>query len=107
MVKDYFGIGNIFVNRRHDNHTENLYRYCVRSVKDLDTKIIVFFDQYTLKSDKLSDFKKFKSCISLIKKKRHLTVKGLKEIRQIVSTMNKGKLKKSLESSEAIRQASR
>ena len=37
-VKAFFGCGNIFINRRHDNHNENLYRYCVRSLDDLDKK---------------------------------------------------------------------
>ncbi len=104
LVKEYFEIGNLFINRRHDNHRENLYRYCVRSVKELDSTIIPFFDKYSLKSDKLSDYKKFKKCILLIKQKKHLTNSGLRTIRQIAKTMNKGKSKKFLESSEAIRQ---
>ena len=91
LVKKFFGLGSIYINRRHDNHRENLYRYCVRSVKDLSSTIVTFFDQYLLKSDKKSDFQKFKKCLMLIEKKQHLTVEGLEKIRQIVKTMNKGK----------------
>ena len=93
MVQSFFGIGNIFVNRRHDNHRENLYRYCVRSVQDLDEIIVPFFSNYPLKSAKSADFEKFKLCLMLIKNKQHLIDSGLEEIRTIKSTMNKGKLK--------------
>jgi hypothetical protein len=34
-LQEFFECGRIFVNRRYDNHKENLYRYCVRSLKDL------------------------------------------------------------------------
>ena len=106
LIKEFFQVGSIYVNRRHDNHRENLYRYCVRAISELDNVIIPFFDEYTLKSDKLFDFEKFKNCVRLIKSKSHLTVSGLKEIRSIAKTMNNGRIKNSLESSEAIRQAS-
>lgn len=91
-IKKFFGTGNIFINRRHDNHRENLYRYCVRSVKDLDSAIIPFFDKFSLKSDKLSDFKNFKKCVTLIKQKQHLKEEGFEKIRQIANGMNRGKL---------------
>lgn len=95
IVQNYFGVGNIFINRRHDNHKEDLYRYCVRSVKDLDEIIVPFFSNYPLRSAKVSDFEKFKLCLMLIKNKQHLTDSGLEEIRTITSTMNRGKLKNS------------
>src|SRR3989338_8223795 len=41
-IEKYFGCGKIFINRRHDNHKENLYRYCVRSKKQLIEIIIPF-----------------------------------------------------------------
>lgn len=104
LIKEFFGVGNLYINRRHDNHKENIYRYCVRSINDLDFRVVPFFNKYPLKSDKLSDFKKFKECMELIKNKQHLTFKGLKRIKQIVQTMNR-KRTHSLESSEAIRQA--
>ena len=106
LIKEFFKVGSIYVNRRHDNHKENLYRYCVRALDELDNVIIPFFDEYHLKSDKLSDFEKFKNCVRLIKSKSHLTVIGLNEIRSIARTMNKGRIKNSLESSEAIRRVS-
>ena len=28
-LKDFFGVGGVSINRRHDNHKEHLYRYIV------------------------------------------------------------------------------
>ena len=30
MLHKYFGVGNIYINKRYDNHKEHLYRYVVR-----------------------------------------------------------------------------
>ncbi len=43
IFRKYFKCGKIFENKRYDNHNENIYRYCVRSISDLDEKIIPFF----------------------------------------------------------------
>jgi len=87
-VKAFFGCGNIFINRRHDNHNENLYRYCVRSLDDLDKKIIPFFKKYQLQTHKKNDFLIFKKVIKLMIKKEHLTTQGRKEILNLISKMN-------------------
>ena len=42
-IRDFFGIGSIYINKRYDNHKENLYRYVVRKRKDLLEVIIPFF----------------------------------------------------------------
>ena len=42
-LQSFFGCGRIFVNRRYDNHRENLYRFCVRSFIDLKERVIPFF----------------------------------------------------------------
>src|SRR5215216_3762231 len=34
ILQQFFGCGRIFINRRHDNHKEHLYRFCVRAVGD-------------------------------------------------------------------------
>src|SRR3990167_9821942 len=52
LLKNFFGCGKIFINRRHDNHKENIYRYCVRSLKELDQVIIPFFKANRLRTSK-------------------------------------------------------
>ena len=56
-IKKFFECGRIFINRRHDNHREDLYRYCVRSTNDLNNIIIPFFEKNKLQSSKVNDFK--------------------------------------------------
>ena len=50
ILMKFFKCGKVFVNKRYDNHKENIYRYCVRSKKDLIETIIPFFEENQLKS---------------------------------------------------------
>ncbi len=88
---EFFGVGQVLVNRRNDNHTENLYRYVVRRRTDLLETVIPFFQQYPLRSSKRVDFSKFVQCVQLVALGRHLTREGLIEIAQIAETMNRRK----------------
>ena len=106
ILKDFFGCGRLFVNRRHDNHRENLYRYCVRSQKELRGIIIPFLKKHQLKTAKRADFEKFAQVLQLMEEKRHLFPEGIKKIVGIIELMNtKKKRQLTLESSETIRQA--
>ncbi len=87
-MKDFFGIGNIYVNRRYDNHKENLYRYTVSKRSDLINTIIPFFDSYPLKTSKRNNFKLFKKCMALIEKGEHMNFEGAIKIAQICERMN-------------------
>jgi hypothetical protein len=104
-LQTFFECGNIFVNRRFDNHKENVHRFCVRSVTDLWQKIIPFFRENQLKTAKREDFEKFCSVIELMTQGRHLSFEGIAEIARIAQTMNRRKPSKFLESSETTRQA--
>lgn len=103
FIRRFFGCGRIFINRRHDNHRENLYRYCIRSIKDLDEKIIPFFKKNKLKTAKKKDFEIFIRIIKLMLKKKHFDFNGLKKIANLIQEMNRKKPSKFLESSETIR----
>ncbi|OGY45526.1 MAG: hypothetical protein A2729_01930 [Candidatus Buchananbacteria bacterium RIFCSPHIGHO2_01_FULL_39_14] len=102
-IKDYFNCGQIYINRRKDNHKENLCRYCVRSIKDLDEKIIPFFKKNRLRTAKFNDFKKFCLILKLMKRKKHLTQEGIKKIAKIIQEMNRKIPARFLESSETKR----
>lgn len=88
-VRNFFGCGHIFVNRRFDNHHEDVYRFCVRSMGDLREKIVPFFDHYRLRTAKSEDFKKFKKVLELMNKSHHLKKSGQARIRRIAETMNR------------------
>ncbi|MEK7182227.1 MAG: LAGLIDADG family homing endonuclease [Patescibacteria group bacterium] len=103
-IRKYFDCGKIFVNKRYDNHNENIYRYCVRPIDDLNKKIIPFFTKNKLRTEKYSDFVIFSKIILMIKEGRHLSLSGIKKIAKMIEKMNRKKPSKFLESSETIRQ---
>jgi len=90
-IKNFFSCGNIFINKRYDNHNENLYRYCVRSLGELNVKILPFFRKYPLQTYKQKDFLIFEKVVKMMIKKKHLTEKGRKEVLAIISEMNRRK----------------
>lgn len=104
-LQQFFGCGRIFINRRSDNHKENLYRFCVRSIGDLERRIIPFFRENPLRTAKKRSFEVFAQVLELMKQRRHLTIEGLREIADLTKQINRQKTPKFLESSETIRQA--
>jgi hypothetical protein len=84
----FFGCGQVSVNRRHDNHRENLYRFRVTRFGDLRDAIVPFFRTNPLRTAKRENFAKFAEIIELMDLRRHLTVSGLIEIAEITETMN-------------------
>lgn len=88
-MREYFGVGGVYVNTRYDNHTEHLYRYVVRKRSDLLNVIIPFFERNTLLTVKQKNFTKFAACVRAIEQKKHLTPRGLTAIARIASTMNR------------------
>ena len=104
-IQQFFRCGRIHINRRHDNHKEPLYRFCVRAVADLREKIIPFFHANPLRTAKQQDFVLFESVLRLMQERKHLSLAGLKEIAAIAKQINRQKNPLFLESSETIRQA--
>ena len=83
LLMEFFGVGNVYINKRYDNHKEHLYRYCVRARTELVKTIIPFFDKYPLRTSKQGNFLKFAQCMRLMETGAHLTARGLIEIVQI------------------------
>ena len=105
-IRDYFGCGNIFINKRYDNHNEHLYRFCVRSIKDLYEKIVPFFRKNSLLTAKKKDFQIFAGIVEMMIDEKHLSDKGMKIIAKRIEKMNRKKISRFLESSETIRRTS-
>lgn len=72
-LKDFFGCGQVCPN--------HVSRKCfkVRKKEDLLTKIIPFFEKYSLKTTKHLDFLKFREVLLLQAKKEDLTMYPLKD----------------------------
>jgi hypothetical protein len=87
-LRQFFGVGRLYVNRRHDNHREHLMQYRVGRRDDLLETIIPFFDRYPLRTSKQHDFEAFKRCMTVVASGEHRTADGLIEIARIAETMN-------------------
>jgi hypothetical protein len=107
ILQEFFGCGRIFVNRRKDDHQENLYRFCVRAINDLRSKIVPFFKEHPLRTAKLADFDKFCSVLEMMQRGKHLEEQGRQEIAAICQTMNRRKRPMFLKSSETVCQTPR
>ena len=104
VIKDHFGCGRLFINKRYDNHREHLYRYCVRSIADLEKIIVPFFKKNELKTYKRNDFRIFSEIVSLMSKEAHFKKEGMTKIAKLVERMNRKKKSQFLKSSETKRQ---
>jgi hypothetical protein len=104
-LQQFFGCGRIHINNRHDNHKEAVYRYCVRSVRDLRKRIIPFFWRNRLRTAKQQAFELFTQVVDLMEQKKHLSLDGLHEIAAVASRINRQKPLRFSESSETARQA--
>src|SRR5690606_37337520 len=95
-IKDYFHVGHITSNKNR-----NEANYTFNSFPKLKEVIIPHFDKFTLKSDKLNTYIKFKEIINLIDKKAHLEVEGLSKIIELSYSLNFGTQRK-LEKKEEL-----
>ena len=90
-LRDFFGVGAVYENRRHDDHKENMHRYAVRRRADLTTVIIPFFRAHPMHSSKQRDFGQFARCVAMVSAGLHRTHCGLVELAGIAETMNRQK----------------
>jgi len=90
-IKDFFNCGSIVLNKRYDNHNEDIYRYCVRCILELKGIIIPFFEEFPLKTHKQNDFILFKRVVGMMSEKQHLQENGWNEILEIASQTNRRK----------------
>jgi hypothetical protein len=56
-LREFFGVGKVYVNRRHDNHRDDMHLYSVHRRQDLIDRIIPFFRAHPLRSAKQLDFR--------------------------------------------------
>jgi hypothetical protein len=87
-LREFFGVGTIYYNRRRDNHKEDLLRYDVSRLDELTRVIVPFFSANPLRTAKRFDFNQFKSCLEIIAKGEHIRPDGLISILELMQTMN-------------------
>jgi hypothetical protein len=108
-LRDYFGCGRI----TSKGPNSDVMTYAVSGKKDLATAIIPFFEKHPLRTDKQSDFEKFRDIVLAMNRKEHRTDDGFRKIVQLAFSMNKrGKQRRYtindilVEPSETVRRAS-
>jgi hypothetical protein len=79
----YFGCGGIRYSK-----IDGTYKYEVRSLEDLQTRILPHFEKYPLVSVKRDDWKKLCRICELMKRNLHKNEKGILEIIDIAYSMN-------------------
>ena len=95
-LRDFFEVGAVSINRRHDNHKEHLHRFIVSARNELLDVVIPFFREYPLRTAKRHDFEGFARCVEICASGRHLTHAGLIEVAEITQTMNHRKSRERL-----------
>jgi len=90
--KNYFDCG------KTQKGLDSIY-FSVTKFKDLEEKIIPFFQKYPLLGSKSQEYLDFIRIYLLVKNKSHLTELGLNQIKEIKSGMNRGR---DLQTSETI-----
>ncbi len=103
-IKSFFECGQIYANRRHDNHKEHLLKYCVRSQQDLKERIIPFFQRFKLRTAKKDDFEKFVLILNFLELGKQQSSESLQRIAMVIQQMNRKVPSRFLESSETTRQ---
>lgn len=81
---EYFGAGNVCKYRE-------AIEFRISKTKDLNDKVIPFFEEYKILGVKSQDYDDFKQVARLISNGDHLTVEGLEKIRKIKANMNTGR----------------
>jgi hypothetical protein len=69
---EFFGCGKVYLNRRRDNHREDLLRYCVQRIDDLRSTIVPYFMEHPLRTTKRDNFEKFATVIEMMGEGVHL-----------------------------------
>ena len=82
-IRDYFGCGAIRFSK-----TDQLYKYEVRSIKDLRLHIIPHFQKFPLRTSKQIDFTNFAWVCGEISASRHLSPIHLRAIVERTMLMN-------------------
>lgn len=91
ILQEFFGCGAIYRNTRHDNHREDVYRWCVRRRADLRDRVVPFVQGAPLRTSKAQDFGRFVQVLELMEGARHLEATGVAEIAALVEGMNRRK----------------
>ena len=88
-MRDYFDCGYVKANHAK-NKKDATYVYVVRNRDDLIGKIIPFFEQNHLQTEKKNDFDRFAIIVRMMNDGMHRQKSGLRKILKLAYEMNQG-----------------
>ncbi|MBI4079552.1 MAG: LAGLIDADG family homing endonuclease [Candidatus Levybacteria bacterium] len=91
-VQEFFECGVVYYQKEYRINQRACYRFGVTAQKDLHEKIIPFFDNNPLRSQKNKNYLLFRQIALMVKNGEHKSNEGLQKIRQLKSQMNRGSL---------------
>jgi hypothetical protein len=83
IIENYFKCGGIRFSKKDGTN-----KYEVRNFADITEKILPFFRNYPLLTNKKNDFEKFETICSFIKQNQHLSKDGLLQIIELAHQTN-------------------
>ena len=84
-LKEFFGCGVV-----RKNHGDRL-AFRVRGHEHLRDRIVPFFDEHPLQTQKRFDFLKLKEVVRRMERGDHLELEGIEGIRHLAAQMNRGR----------------
>ena len=103
-LREFFDCGNIYILNYERYGWRPHAKFAVKSLKDIQGKIIPFFMKYPLQGKKRKDFDYFCTASQLFADKAHLTLKGIRDLKKIQARMNLRKKLKLAGSSAKVRE---
>ncbi len=114
-LESFFECGHIYEHKMRNKNKrdwDSLFKYCVRSRKELQERIIPFFQKYPPHSKvKRNDYKIFVRVVKMMSEGKHYNIEGMRQIAEMTKYMTHRKsfsessISKFLSSSETIRRA--
>lgn len=86
-LQEYFGCGSVVI----DNRKTDTKKYHITALSSILEKIIPHFESYPCLTSKFLNFIDWKQIALIMSKKEHLTIKGIEEIKELISKMNKNR----------------
>ena len=114
LLRNVLGCGHIKPNHKGSSR-DVTWVFVVRSRHDLVTKVIPFFREYRLRTEKRHDFETFSEIVGAMCLGKHRSRDGLSQLLRLAFSMNKSgkyrrvsleKILNDLEPSETVRQTS-
>lgn len=111
-LRSVFGTGTI------RGRPDGVYYFEVTKLEDLEERVFPFFDRFPLRGPKRSDLAIFRQIAELVRRREHLSPRGVERVLMMRRSMNRGGKRRrpdreildvlsAWESSEAIRRAPR